>query len=88
MEKIKDKEKLCELFKDLADKICFDCSFYLCDSCFKFLHEKKANSEHKNENIDSFISIDIKCPIHPEVPINLFCIKEKSKIYIYIIIKK
>ena len=74
--------KNCELCKEAATNICFDCSFYLCDSCFEFLHEKKLNLEHKKEEIDPFISIDIKCQEHPKIPMNLFCLKEKSTIYI------
>ena len=74
--------KNCELCQEAATNICFDCSFYLCDSCFEFLHEKKLNLEHKKEEIDPFISIDIKCQEHPKIPMNLFCLKEKSIIYI------
>jgi len=96
-EKVKEKEKekdeseeedrKCELSKDKANNICFDCSFYLCDNCFEYLHNKKVNSEHKKEEIEPLISIDFKCREHPIVPMNLFCIKENSKIYIYIIFK-
>lgn len=82
-EEIKDKK--CDLCKEIATNICFDCLFYLCDSCFKLLHEKKANSGHKREEIDPFISININCPEHPKIPMNLFCIKEKSKILILIL---
>ena len=77
--KLSQEEKKCELCKESATNICFNCSFYLCDSCFKFLHLKKENSGHKKENIDPFISLDIKCPEHSKVPMNLFCIDEKSK---------
>ena len=72
-------ERTCELCKEKATNICFECSFYLCDSCFKFLHEKKANLEHKKEDIDPFVNIDINCPEHPKNQMNLFCIEEKSK---------
>jgi len=85
MEKEETMNKQCELCKETATNICFDCSFYLCDSCFEFLHEKKANLEHKKDEIDPFISIDIKCPEHQKIPMNLFCLKEKSIIYINII---
>ena len=47
MEGAKNKEKNCELCKETATNICYDCSFYLCDSCFKFLHNKKANLDTK-----------------------------------------
>lgn len=72
-------QKKCELCKENATNICFTCSFYLCDACFKFLHEKKENLGHKKEEIDPFISLDIKCPKHSKVPMNLFCNNEKSK---------
>ena len=81
----KSANKKCELCKENATNICFDCSFYLCDNCFEFLHKKKANSEHKKEEIEPYISIDFNCLEHPKVPMNLFCIKEKSNIYILII---
>ena len=81
MEEENTELRICELCKETATNICFDCSFYLCDSCLNYLHEKKANSEHKTEEIDPFISIDIKCPEHSKIPKNLFCIKEKSKNY-------
>ena len=78
MEKEKIEEKKCELCKDKATNVCFDCSFYLCDSCFKFLHEKKANLDHKKDDINHFFSFNIKCPKHQKVTMNLFCIEEKS----------
>ena len=86
MEDNKIHKKICELCKETATSICFDCSFYLCDSCFKYLHEKKSNSEHKKEAIDPFISMEIKCPVHPNVPMNLFCLNEKSNKYYLIFI--
>ena len=86
MKNEKIKPKMCELCKEIATCICFDCSFYLCDSCNKFLHEKKKNLEHKKEYIDPFFSYDIKCPKHPKIPMNLFNSKEKSNIFIYILL--
>ena len=76
------EEKYCELCKEAATIICYDCLFYLCEPCFKFLHSKKANSEHIKEEIDPCVSIEIYCPEHPKVPKSLFCVEEKSKIYI------
>ena len=83
----KIQEKNCELCKEKATFFYFDCSFYLCDSCYKFLHEKKANINHKKEEIDPYVSMDIKCPNHPNNKINIFCIEEKSKLYFFINIK-
>jgi hypothetical protein len=74
-----NEERKCELCQEKATILCFDCSFYLCGICSKFLHDKKANQEHKKEDIDPFVSIDIKCSIHPKYHMNLFCVNEKSK---------
>ena len=73
------KEKPCELCKEIADIICFDCSFYLCDSCFEFIHEKKANANHKKNSIDPIVPIFLKCENHPQIPISQFSTKEKRK---------
>ena len=51
---------------------------YFCDSCFKFVHEKKNNIGHKNQSIDIFIPFEERCSIHPDIPMNLFCITEKE----------
>ena len=79
----KIKEYTCELCKEQANNICFDCCLYLCEPCFKFLHQKKAILEHKMIEIDPYVSMDIKCPNHPNNKINIFCANEKSKIYFY-----
>ena len=73
--------KICEICKDTATNICINCLSYLCDSCYKYVHDKANNLFHQKEDIDSFISIDIKCPKHPKSSINLYCANEKSKIY-------
>ena len=75
----KTEEKKCELCKEKATNICFDCCLYLCESCFKFLHKKKAILQHKMVEIDPYVSMDIKCPNHLNNKINAFCIEEKSK---------
>ena len=82
MEQIADRKK-CDICKNNATIICYDCSFYLCDTCFEFIHKNNVNSEHKNEPIEPFISFDIRCPEHPKIPMSLFCVNEKSKIYIF-----
>ena len=71
--------KICELCETNATSLCFQCNMYLCDSCYKFIHDKPSKNQHKKENIDYFAPIDIKCPNHPNDRINLFCIDEKSK---------
>jgi len=39
----------------------------------------KKNSNHKKENIDPFVPIELKCPEHSKFPLTLFCLTEKSK---------
>jgi len=70
----------CEMCKDEeATILCLDCHNYFCEACFKFVHDRKKNKDHKKEKIDLFIPIDITCPDHNRVPINLFCVDEKGK---------
>ena len=70
----------CEMCKDEEAKVlCLDCHNYFCEACFKFVHDRKKNKDHKKEKIDLFIPIDITCPEHERVPINLFCVDEKGK---------
>ena len=76
---MKDNFKKCELCGVDAISLCFQCNMYLCDSCFKLIHEKKLKSQHRKEKIDNYISIDIKCPTHPEERLSLFCSNEKGK---------
>ena len=81
MEKtIFELEKKCEICKTKGLNLCFQCNSYFCDPCFKFVHEKKANSNHKKEKIDLFFPIDVKCPNHQEYPMHLFCVDEKGKL--------
>ncbi len=71
--------KYCEICKSEAKSLCLECISYFCDNCYKFIHDKKENSNHKKEKIDYYAPIDTKCPDHPKVPINLFCLDEKGK---------
>ena len=70
--------KKCEICEAEATCLCLQCNNYLCDLCFKYVHEKDSKKNHIKENIDPFIQIDTKCPDHPTIPINLFCIDEKG----------
>ena len=72
--------KECDICGEPATQLCFNCNMYLCDSCLKFIHDKKKNNQHKKEKIDYFTPIDLKCPKHPKDRLNLFCIDEKGKI--------
>ena len=73
--------KQCEICKvEEAKTLCLDCYNYFCESCYKCVHDKKMNSNHKIEKIDLFVPINTICPEHTKSPINLFCIDEKGKI--------
>ena len=73
------KEKLCEICRKQATNICFECFIYLCDSCYKLIHERfQKDDKHRKEKIDYFTPIDTKCPEHPKIPVNLFCMDEKE----------
>ena len=83
---MKNKEnKECEFCGESSTCFCFECLNYYCDKCYKLIHDMPKNSKHKRENIDPYVQIDIKCPDHPKVPMNLFCSNEKGKYYIFIL---
>ena len=72
--------KICDLCQtNEATAICYECPRYFCNSCFNLIHNIKINSSHKKEEVDPFVSINVKCTEHPKIINNLFCIKEKSK---------
>ena len=85
MEKKKKLIKDCEFCAINATCLCFICKEYFCDSCFKMVHDKKNKSNHKKENIDMYVPIDLKCQEHPDNPLSLFCVEEKGNIFNYII---
>ena len=76
--------KECEICGTNATCLCYICKSYFCESCYKLIHDKKINSNHKKENIDPFVPIDLKCPDHPEHPMYLFCVDEKGKLKTYL----
>ena len=81
MEEKKMNFKLCDICKSQATLFCSDCECvcnYYCDICYKFVHDKKININHKKEKIDFFVPIETKCPVHKEVDYNLFCLDEKG----------
>ena len=80
MEKNKQKQfKDCDLCNRVnATCLCFKCYSYFCESCYKVIHDIKKDPQHKKENIDSFVPIDVKCPDHPDHPVYLFCAEEKG----------
>ena len=76
--------KACDLCGAQAIFLCLEClANYYCDSCYKLIHDKKEKNNHKKEKLDYFIPIDTRCPKHPKVSLNLFCLDEKGNIQIY-----
>ena len=53
--------KKCEICKENALFLCFQCNNYYCERCYKFVHDIKINSQHIKEKIDPYVPIDIKC---------------------------
>ncbi len=70
--------KKCDICENDASSLCFDCIMYLCESCFKFIHEKEKNSTHKKEAIDPYITYNFKCKIHQLNQLTLYCVEEKG----------
>ena len=52
MEKNESNYKKCEICKNEATNLCLECISYFCEECFKYIHNKKINSQHKKEKID------------------------------------
>ena len=75
--------KDCHFCGENATSLCFECLEYFCDNCFKIIHSLKKTLNHKKEKIDLYAPIDLKCPEHSNIPINLFCIDEKGNIINY-----
>ena len=79
MEEKQKNFKLCDICKSQATLFCMECLYnYYCESCYKLIHDIKENKNHKKEKIDYFLPIDTRCPEHPKVPLDLFCIDEKG----------
>ena len=75
--------KLCDICKSQAKYICLEClSNYYCDSCYKWIHNKKENSNHKKEQIDYLVPIEARCQEHQNIPFNLFCLDDKGNFLI------
>ena len=78
--------KQCEICGNDATSLCYKCISYFCEECYKYVHSKDRNKEHKKEKVDYFVPIDTKCPDHPKIPVTLFCVDEKGNINYIIII--
>ena len=76
---IEKQFKECEICNTKnATCLCFKCYNYFCDNCFKIIHDLKNDKEHKKENLDIFVPIELKCQKHLPNLNNLFCLDEKE----------
>ena len=73
-----NKNKICDLCGEIACSLCFKCVMYFLDSCYKIVHDMKISKQHKKESIDYYVPMDIKCELHPNDRINLFCVDENG----------
>ena len=78
MEKYRNKIKECDICDSNSTCLCFECVHYFCDSCYKYVHDKKKNSKHKKEALDPYVAIELRCPEHSKIPMTLFCLDEKG----------
>jgi len=76
--------KECDICGANATNLCYQCILYFCDSCYKLIHDKKKNANHKKESLDPYIPIELKCQEHPKNPISLFCLDEKGNYFNYL----
>ena len=71
--------KQCDICRGVeATSLCPQCFCYYCDECYKPVHNRINNENHKKESIDFNVPIDTRCPDHPGNNINLFCLDEKG----------
>ena len=84
--KKQSNNKKCEVCLVDATCLCYKCMSYYCDICFKSAHKNEARASRKKEIIDCIVPIDVKCPEHNLVPLNLFCLDEKGNYILFIIL--
>ena len=72
------KLKKCEVCKNDATCLCFECMSYFCDSCFKLSHNNEEYKSNKKDKYDYYAPIDLKCQKHKLYPNGLFCVNEKG----------
>ena len=86
MEDKRKNIKVCEICKNDANCLCFQCISYFCDSCYKFVHDKKTNEQHKKENIDSYFQLKQNVLIILKIELIYFVLMKKVKISFYLMI--
>ena len=72
------KLKKCETCQIDATCIWYQCISYLCDSCFKLIHNNEIRKDHKKDKIDYYALIETKCHQHKLHPMDLYCVFDKG----------
>ena len=82
MEKIQKDNILCQICGEVAINICFECVMYLCDSCFKLIHDKTKN--HKKESIDYFVPFSLNVQNTLKIELIFFVQMRKVNLFFYL----
>ena len=58
-----------------ATALCVECCKCYCDNCCIAIHGL-VKKEHKTEVIPKGVRVDARCPLHRDVPLDLFCVDD------------
>ena len=58
-----------------ATALCVECCKCYCDNCCIAIHGL-VKKEHKTEVIPKGVRVDARCPLHKDVPLDLFCVDD------------
>ena len=59
-----------------ATVLCSECFKCYCDECNKLIHGIKSMKGHKTEAIPEGVVVDARCPLHNDIPLEMFCVDE------------
>ena len=70
-------KKVCELCKEQsATVLCAECCRCYCERCNSLIHGIESLKGHKTESIPEGVIIDAMCPLHKNIPLEMFCVDE------------
>ena len=71
------KRNLCELCREQpVSVLCAECCRCYCGKCNKFMHEIGSKKGHKIEAIPEGVVVNAMCPIHKNIPLEMFCVDD------------
>ena len=72
-----EKVKVCEFCEEQsATVLCAECCRCYCDECSKLTHAIGSKKGHKVDTLPKGVTINARCPIHNDNPLEMFCIDE------------